>query len=427
MCKGCGVMRKQKEVEDHSLRSRGPHNGVGHILTLRDNLILLVTAIILFLLLASCAPSTTAYRVSNVRMAYCGETENICTLNSISQFEAGANICFAWTDVNRGSSDSLSIFVYNNGRRVYDINDQEELIESNQECRVIPIETTLSSGHYQTEFAVNGRPVDAISWEIKQPPTPTPMAAPPYDIENPRMTICKSDVNVCLLEGVSQFSLTDEICTAWTEVNRNPNDSFAFFVYDEKNKQIRSYVESTTDSAISQRCRVEQIDNPNVSGTYRTEFTANGRPAEKILWSISPSRTLYHMKGEIGCVDRESTIFFEGDVDPSINDGEFLIRGKGTDYSPTIIIYVEVDGKFTGKEIASGEIRLYSESYKEDGQNTPFRIDAFDGLFQDLELYAEATPSIAGCDIFTRIYLEEPTVGSTTEPNECVFPPCPSP
>jgi len=358
-------------------------------------------------------------------MTNCNDTENICTLNGVFQFEVENDICIAWTDENKSSSDSLIIHIYENDRKIFIIDGGTSAIQSRMECRIIPITVylSLSPGSYKTEFVVNGRPVEQVSWEIKQPPPPTPVA-PPYSIENPRMALCNSDINVCQIKGVSQFSSNDRVCTAWTEVGRRPNDSFAFLVYNEKNEQIISHVESTIDSTITRSCRVEQIENPKVSGSYQTEFTANGRPVEKILWSIIPSQTLYHIRGEVGCINQESTIFFEGDVDTAINDGEFLVKGKGTDYSPDSIIYVEVNGKFTGKEIVSGEIRMYDESYKENSQNKPFRIDSFEGVFHNLELYSDAQEVVSGgCHIFTKILLETPKEPPNTpipKPIDCI-------
>lgn len=367
-------------------------------------------------------PSPPTFAIENPRMVLCNDTPFICMAEKVSQFEVTDEICVAWTEVNRRSSDSLSLFVYGeNGEQVFVFRDEKGGTANARECKATPVENPERSGDYQTEFAANGRLAEIVGWSIVATPTPTPTPtltptptptsrsatpiAPPYSIENPRMTLCNADVNLCLVEGISQFSLTDEICAAWTEVGRSANDSLAFFVYDEEEQQVLNYVESGTDSAITRRCRVEPVDNPGISGAYQTEFTANGRPVEQIFWSIS---SVYHMSGEIGCIDLEPTLFFEGNVDIAINEGEFLITGEGTDYSSTDIIFVVVSGIFDGTEVFSGEIQMYHESYGENNHIEPFRVDSFDGVFQDFELYSEAQQVEAGgCDIYTRLYLEE--------------------
>lgn len=53
----------------------------------------------------------------------------------------------------------------------------------------------------------------------------------------------------------------------------------------------------------------------------------------------------------------------------------------------------------------SGEIRMYHETDR--SSRKPFRVDLFEGIIQNNELYSEAkTIESGGCNIFVKMYLK---------------------
>lgn len=262
----------------------------------RKRLIEFLVAIVfinILLLLSSCqAPAL--YRVQNPQMMHCGETESNTV--TVPKFDSVDDICIAWTDVNRRSHDSLSLFVYRGDNKLIDIIEDkgEGDLNITQESRVIFINNPEEYGYYQTEFVINGRPVAQIGWEIKSQLTPSPTipaVPPPFRIENPRMVHCTDTPDICLAARASLFDSSDPICVAWTEVNRWAFDSLSLYIFKDDGEFI-DIIDDEVDLENSQGCRLISISNPEVPGFYTTGFVASGRPVEQISWSISPTETV---------------------------------------------------------------------------------------------------------------------------------------
>lgn len=115
----------------------------------------------------------TPYRIEGPKMIKCVNNQQpLCYADGIGSFAAKepGNICIFWVEVDRKSSDTLSIRIYDEKNlSVFSYDENRDSSSTHKrECRYIPVKETLAPGKYRTEFIVAGRPlIPALAWEVK--------------------------------------------------------------------------------------------------------------------------------------------------------------------------------------------------------------------------------------------------------------------
>ncbi len=176
------------------------------------------------------------------------------------------------------------------------------------------------------------------------------------------MVICNDDAYTrpCGAQEVSEFLLDEDICIAWTEVNRKSGQSLAVYVYDERNELVFDYKESEPDvTREARKCRVLPVGQLPGPGQYRTEFVIAGRPDKQVSWSIVPpthyGEELSHLQGHTGSV---LSVAFSP-------DGQMLASGSLDD---TIILWDVATGRPIGQPLTGHTYRVLSVAFSPDGQ-----------------------------------------------------------
>ncbi len=111
-----------------------------------------------------------------------------------------------------------------------------------------------------------------------------------YQIEEPRMTLCKLDSQICSLSQKTSLSPSNEqnVCIVWTEVNRPASEDLNIFIYDQNQKKVFSYVDKIVEeggaSEVSE-CKYVVVDESLPAGDYSTEFRS-GQYSETIKWKL---------------------------------------------------------------------------------------------------------------------------------------------
>jgi hypothetical protein len=86
----------------------------------------------------------------------------VCQASSVSTFNSLENVCVAWTEVGRGSTDSISIYIYDkNKNMVFSYSESTPpTAEEYRICRSIPIRlfTVPNELEFSTEFVIANRP-----------------------------------------------------------------------------------------------------------------------------------------------------------------------------------------------------------------------------------------------------------------------------
>jgi|GEM_PF-4356290 len=236
-----------------------------------------------------------------------------------------------------------------------------------------------------------------------------------FKIEDEQITSCNDDIPITTVEAGK------DACIIWTEVGRKNSETLTIYIYGLKNPSTPALVKEapydTTSNELRKRNNIT-IPNNLEPDFYRVEFIINGQQNDdtNLSFNIISNKISHSLNGEIGCIGLEPTIFFQGDDNSAIENGKFMIEGKGSDYGDSQIILVEISGIFNGKSISSGEILMY-RSYQENGNKFPFRTDAFEGTFENFTLYSEPDRVTGGgCTIFIKIHIENPISESTPMP-----------
>jgi len=257
------------------------------------------------------------FEISSPRMVLCSSDaeSHPCTAPQRDEFLMGEDVCIAWTEVNRRPSQSLAIYVYNmySDEQVFVYEEPEpQAAKEAQNCRILSVRRPMAPGLHYTEFVAAGQPAkQQVAWRIiaptptptstptptptpTPPPTPTPFVPPLFEIKEPRMVDCDdAERSLCEAWQVFRFNTSNlgseaEICIAWTEVDRQPSQSLAVYIYDSQDNQVFVYKESEPQRPIvTQNCRVLPVWQLTKPGTYRTEFVVVGQVVDRsIHWSI---------------------------------------------------------------------------------------------------------------------------------------------
>ncbi|MCG2786839.1 MAG: hypothetical protein L6461_17245 [Anaerolineae bacterium] len=111
--------------------------------------------------------------------------------------------------------------------------------------------------------------------------------SPPVSIEELRMVLCDSDINICDLDTVQAFKPGDPICVTWTEVNRKNGDPLSISVVDQNDQLVVNYKEDTYDSKASRECRIYSISEHLPPGQYTTHLVSTNQDlTDPVFWNI---------------------------------------------------------------------------------------------------------------------------------------------
>ncbi len=283
------------------------------------------------LLLSSCVFIPPLFEIEEPRMVNCTADSLAvpCTALSRNVFTVNEQVCVAWTEVNRKPQESLAIHIYSSGSRpvfTYSEDTHAGATGHARECRVIRIDRPLL-GDLKTNFVIAGRPGPTVGWQVIRPtpsptptatstptptrtptptvtstpiPSPTTAAALPFlfEIEQPRMARCTTDSwsAPCQAPPSYVFTVDEQICVAWTEVNRQPREPLVINIHSSTGHPVFAFSEDTYASATGQarECRLIPIDEPLWGGAYETDFVIAGRPGPTAGWQVmgpTPSPT----------------------------------------------------------------------------------------------------------------------------------------
>ncbi len=112
-------------------------------------------------------------------------------------------------------------------------------------------------------------------------------AGPQFSVERQRMTYCDAEGSPCDAPESFVFSPGEDVCIAWTEVNRE-SVRLAIYIYNEQEERVYAYIEPAVRTTRQTRtCRLQPIGQLPEPGQYQTEWVIFGKAyGQPIDWSI---------------------------------------------------------------------------------------------------------------------------------------------
>ncbi len=122
---------------------------------------------------------------------------------------------------------------------------------------------------------------------------PPPLLPFLFEIEDPRMVNCTSvQAAPCQALPREVFRVDEQVCVAWTEVNRRPQESLAIDIYSSGGQRLFTHEDMDAGATgHTRRCRVIPIDGSLWDGLYSTRFFIAGRPGPVVIWVVEPLST----------------------------------------------------------------------------------------------------------------------------------------